>query len=237
MGENDRMNLRALIVLLAVLNLGVAAWWLFRPDAVPVAVETAPSGIARLQLLSERPTKPSASAIEATPPAPPDTSATAQTEPPTAPERCFRFGPFTDASALATAETALRPGALRLRNRETREDDGRGWRVFLPAAADRAAADAAADKLKAAGFTDLLVVGDGAEANSIALGRFSNEARAQQHAEALRSAGFEAKAAAVGEARSVRWIDIAAAAGFDVAVARRASGGAQSRSIDCAGVR
>jgi cell division septation protein DedD len=236
-GENGRMNLRALIVLLAVLNLGVAAWWLFRPDAAPTAVETAPSGIARLQLLSERPMKPSASAVEATVPALEDTSATAQADPPAAPERCFRFGPFADADALAAAQAALRPGALRVRSRETREDDGRGWRVFLPAAADRASADAAADKLKAAGFTDLLVVGDGAEANSVALGRFSSEARAQQHAEALRAAGFEARTAPVGESRSVRWIDIAAEAAFDLAAARRASGGAPSRSIDCAGVR
>ena len=232
MGENGRMNLRALIVLLAVLNLGVAAWWLFRPDAAPVAAETAPSGIARLQLLSERPTKPS----QATPPAPEDTSATARTEPPIVPERCFRFGPFADADALATAQAALRPGALRLRSREIREDDGRSWRVFLPAATDRAAA-AAADKLKAAGFTDLLVVGDGTEANSIALGRFSNEARAQQHAEALRAAGFEARVAPLGETRTTRWIDLAAADGFDAAAARRASGAAQSRGIDCAGVR
>lgn len=237
MGENGRMNLRALIVLLAVLNLGVAAWWLFRPDTAPVAAETAPSGIARLQLLSERPTKPSASTAKTPPPEPEKASATAETEPPAAPERCFRFGPFADADALAAAQAALRPGALRLRSRETREDDGRGWRVFLPAAADRAAADAAADKLKAAGFTDLLVVGDGAEANSIALGRFSNEARAQQHAEALRAAGFEARAAPVGEARTERWVDLAAAAGFDVAAARRTSGAAQSRGIDCAGVR
>lgn len=237
MGENGRMNLRALIVLLAVLNLGVAAWWLFRPDAAPAAAETAPSGIARLQLLSERPTKPSASAAEATPPVPEDTSASAQTEPPVVPERCYRIGPFADADALATAQAALRRGVLRLRSRETREDDDRGWRVFLPAAADRAAADAAADKLKTAGFTDLLVVGDGSEANSIALGRFSNEARAQQHADALRAAGFEAKAAPVGEARTVRWIDLAATDGFDIAAARRTSGGTQSRSIDCAGVR
>ena len=233
MGENGRMNLRALIVLLAVLNLGVAAWWLFRPDAAPVAAETAPSGIARLQLLSERPTKPS----QATPPAPEDTSATARTEPSVVPERCFRFGPFADADALATAQAALRPGALRLRSREIREDDGRGWRVFLPAATDRAAAEAAGDKLKAAGFTDLLVVGDGTEANSIALGRFSNEARAQQHAEALRAAGFEARVAPLGETRTTRWIDLAAADGFDAAAARRASGAAQSRGIDCAGVR
>jgi hypothetical protein len=152
-------------------------------------------------------------------------------------ERCYRLGPFADAAALAAAQAALRPNALRLRSRETARDKGRGWRVFLPAAADRAAADASADRLKAAGFTDLVVVADGAEANSIALGRFSTETRAQQHAETLRAAGFAAEAAPVGEARGSQWIEMAAAVGFDLAAARRTSGAAQSRDIDCAGLR
>lgn len=235
------MTLRASIVLLAVLNLGVAAWWLLRPEAVPAPVVEAPSGIARLQLLSERvgpapapvetaATKPD----ESQAPAPP---ATAAAQAPAEAERCYSFGPFADAAALTTAQAALRPGALRLRTRETREGGGRGWRVYLPAAADRAAANANADKLKAAGFTDLLVVGDGAEANSVALGRFSSEPRAQQHAQALRAAGFAAKAEPLGEVRTSRWVDLAAGEGFDTATARRASGAAQSRTIDCAGVR
>ncbi len=124
-----------------------------------------------------------------------------------------------------------------MRPRETREGGERGWRVFLPAAADRAAANASADKLKAAGFTDLLVVGEGTEANSIALGRFSGEARAQQHAAALRAAGFEARAEALGEVREAGWIDLALAADADLAAIRRASGNAQSRALDCAGLR
>lgn len=237
------MTLRASIVLLAVLNLGVAAWWLLRPDAPPAAIVEAPSGIARLQLLSERvgrapaPAETSASAKpdQTETPAPP---AAAAAEAPAAAERCYSFGPFADAATLAAAQAALRPGALRLRTRETREGGGRGWRVYLPAAADRAAANANADRLKAAGFTDLLVVGDGAEANSVALGRFSSEPRAQQHAQALRAAGFEAaRAEPLGEVRIARWIDLAAAAAFDAAAARRASGAAQSRATDCAGVR
>ncbi len=235
------MTLRASIVLLAALNLGVAAWWLLRPDAVPAAVVDPPSGIARLQLLSERvgPAPAPVEAVAAKPdeteaPAPP---AAAAVEAPAAEERCYSFGPFADAATLATAQAALRPGALRLRTRETREGGGRGWRVYLPAAADRAAANANADKLKAAGFTDLLVVGDGTEANSVALGRFSTESRAQQHAQALRAAGFEARAEPLGEVRTTNWIDLAAGEGFDAAAARRASGAAQSRTVDCAGVR
>ena len=237
------MTLRASIVLLAVLNLGVAAWWLLRPDAPPAAVAEAPSGIARLQLLSERPgPRLAPAAVEAATTAKPaDTAAppaaAAPAPPVAAVERCYSFGPFADAATLATAQAALRPGALRLRTRETREGGGRGWRVYLPAAADRATANASADKLKAAGFTDLLVVGDGTEANSVALGRFSSEPRAQQHAQALRAAGFEAKAEPLGEVRTTRWIDLAATEGFDAAAARRTSGAAQSRTVDCAGVR
>ncbi len=245
------MTLRATIVLLAVLNLGVAAWWLLRPDAPPSPEVEAPSGIARLQLLSERP-GPAPAAAERPATATPtaarsaDDAGPAETEPPAAAapaapvaavERCYRIGPFADTAALAAAQAARRPRALRLRTRETREGGGRGWRVYLPAAADRTAANANADRLKAAGFTDLLVVGDGAEANSVALGRFSSEPRAQQHAQALRAAGFEARAEALGDVRTANWIDLAAAEGFDTAAARRASGAAQSRTVDCAGVR
>lgn len=232
------MSLRTLIVFLAVLNIGIAAWWLSRPDtALTTTVEDAPSGIARLQLVSERASpKPAPVAEVAT--LPPEAKTAEQApSPPTAPERCISVGPFADAAALAAAQTTLRPGALRLRTRETREGGERGWRVYLPAAADRTAANAAADKLKTAGFTDLLVVGDGIEANSIALGRFSGEARAQQHAAALRAAGFEAKAEPLGEARTASWIDLAVKADVDPAAIRRASGAAQSRTIDCAGVR
>ncbi len=231
------MTLRALIVLLAVLNLGVAAWWLLRTDAAPAPVENAPSGIARLQLVSERPGARPAPAVQNTAPALKPAAAATETQPPVAPERCISIGPFADAAALVTAETALRPSALRLRTRETREGGGRGWRVYLPAAADRDAANVTADKLKAAGFTDLLVVGDGAEANSIALGRFSGEPRAQQHAEALRAAGFAAKAEPLGEVRTSGWIDLAVAADFDLAAARRGSGATQSRTVDCATLR
>lgn len=236
------MTLRASIVLLAVLNLGVAAWWLLRPEAVPPPIVEAPSGIARLQLLSER-VGPAPAPVEATAAAKPDESkaptppAAATVAVPVAVERCYSLGPFADAAALAAAQSALRPGALRLRTRETREGGGRGWRVYLPAAADRAAANANADRLKAAGFTDLLVVGDGAEANSVALGRFSSEPRAQQHAQALRAAGFAARAEPLGEVRTSRWVDLAAGEGFDTAAARRASGAAQSRTIDCGGMR
>ncbi len=233
------MTLRASLVLLVVLNLGVALWWGLRSDAPPAPAEEAPSGIARLQLLSERPdTRPStpAASVAASPDASP---APAPTVPLTADaivERCFSAGPFADTAALDAARAALTPTASRLRSREIRENGGRGWRVYLPAAADRATADASAQRLRAAGFTDLVVVGDGAEANSVALGRFSTEARARAHAAALNAAGFAARAEALGETRSRYWLDLVAGPGFDQEQARRAAGMAV-RATDCATVR
>ena len=100
-----------------------------------------------------------------------------------------------------------------------------------------AAADAAAGRLRAAGFTDLLVVGNGAEANSVALGRFSTEDRARQHVAALRAAGFDAKAEALGETRSAFWVELAVAGPANAAALRRRAGAAQARPIDCAGPR
>lgn len=233
------MTLRASLVLLVVLNLGVALWWALRSDAPPAPAEDAPSGIARLQLLSERPELR---------PAPTPTPVTASTDTPapptpapqpsasTAPERCYSAGPFADTAALDAARAALAPMASRVRSRELRETGGRGWRVYLPAAADRAAADTNAQRLRAAGFTDLVVVGDGAEAHSVALGRFSTEARARAHAGALQAAGFAAKAEALGETRSRYWLDLAAGPTFDPNRARRAAG-TSLRSTDCAGLR
>lgn len=230
------MTLRASLVLLVVLNLGVALWWALRSDAPPAQVEDAPSGIARLQLVSERPERPAAST--AAPSAPSTGAAVPARSPPvpTAPERCYSAGPFADTSALDAARVALAPMASRLRSREIRENGGRGWRVYLPAAGDRTAADANAQRLRGAGFTDLVVVADGAEANSVALGRFSTEARARAHATSLQAAGFSAKAEALGETRSRYWLDLVAGPGFDAGQARRAANMAV-RATDCAGLR
>ncbi len=240
---------RALIVMLVVLNLGVAAWWIWHPDAAPATPdENLPSGIARLELLSER--RSAATAAPRTRTMQPAATTPAATQTPTAAitavpapatpaaERCYRFGPFADAAALAAAQTALQPRILRLRARETTTGtSGRGWWVYLPPAADRSSAEATAAKIKAAGFSDYLIVADGSNANAIALGRFTSEARAEQHAANLRSAGFPAIAQALGDAKVQRWIELAADAKFDPAAARRVSGAAQTQTINCAGIR
>ncbi len=251
------MLIRALIVMLVVLNVGVAAWWMWRPAPQPSADDTTmPSGIARLQLLHERSgavvARPRPAVIAATPLAiatpmtasPATAAAPAATPDSAATERCYRFGPFTNAAAVAAARTALQPRVLRLREQTAApgRERGRGWRVIVPPSADRTAANALAERIKQAGFPDLFVVGEGADANAIALGRFSGEDRAQQHAASLRSAGFAAEAQPIGgnvanAASTERWLMAAAAEGFDIAAARRSSGAAQALSIDCTALR
>ena len=145
--------------------------------------------------------------------------------------RCLRLGPFASDAALARAQAALRPLATRM-SVATVPASSRGWRVWLPALPDRDAAQAMATRIAAAGFSDYYVVPDGAEANSIALGRYGNEDSARRRLAQLQAAGFAAQAEALGAV--TRWIDIAATSATDDAALRAGSGAAQSRVLDCA---
>ncbi|WP_242109085.1 SPOR domain-containing protein [Luteimonas aquatica] len=278
------MLLRALLVLLIVLNLGVALWWATRGDDAGVAPIAQPQGVARLQLLREsrgtlapRPaavpstgvpptsSTPSPAQVPASPaptaattagtaaapaaaantatanttvPAtpPPDAAATpAAAVPPAA--RCFALGPFENAEQAAQARAQLQSKVTRLRERSL-TPGARGWRVKMPVAGNREAAQAVAAKISAAGFDDLFVAADGEANSTIALGRYGSERAARSREAALHAAGFaDALAEPVGgSAQAQTWIDVAAPAGFETAAARRISGAARADTIDCAKV-
>lgn len=231
------MFARALIVLLVVLNLGVASWWLARPsaDAEPRAAPRAEG--PQLFLLEEVPVQqrsmapsPSVAADGAPVAASVDeVDAVAPAE-----ARCFSLGPFSDATAAATARRALAGSGLRdIRVRE-QAIAARGWSVAMPPLADRAAANAMATRLREAGFEDLFVLSSGTSANGIALGRYGNETSARQRVEALREAGFEAVASPVGEGGSRVWLDVAADSEAAASAARRTSGADVLEPRDCA---
>jgi hypothetical protein len=236
------MFARALVVLLLMLNLGVAAWWALRPAPDAPAEYQPPEGAVRLQLLHEVPArarpqavaKPAAPAVPPAPDANPQQATATPTAEPAEQARCFSFGPFADATTLDAARTQLSSlGATRANAREV-TTAARGWRVFLPAQADRAAAEVMADRIRAAGFGDYLIVPAGDDANSIALGRYGSERGARQREAALRAAGFEAQVQPIGDAATRLWLDVAAGPAFDAAAARRASGAAQANPLDCA---
>ena len=252
------MPVRALLVLLVMLNVGVATWWVLRPAPPAPAPWVQPADVPRLQLLGEGPgaqgaVEPEAGVAAATvdeaaldqpaldqPAVDEATAAQAAAAPvdgvvesASAALRCSSFGPFTDAASVATARGVLQPlGAARMRVRDVVQAP-RGWRVVVAPQPDRAAADALAAKIRDAGFDDLLVVPSGDEANGIALGRYGSESSARRRESALRTAGFPAQAQPLGDAVVSHWLDVAAGPGFDAAAAGAAASAAQVKDIEC----
>ena len=235
------MLIRALIVLLIALNLGAAAWWITRPAPTPVAPPTQPEGVARLQLLSER--KPASVVVAAVPAV--DTVPVEQ--PPAEPvpvpaqadaTQCFSLGPFADAASTTAAGVKLASQIARQRQREVPGRAASGYQVTLPPSADRAAAQALAQRIGAAGFEDLLVVASGDQANGIALGRYGSREAAERRQTALQAAGFPAQLQAIGnESAAQWWLDIAANPGIDGAQLKTLADTAQSRALDCVALR
>ena len=255
------MLIRALLVLLVVLNLGVAAWWLTRPNASPVVSVPQPQGVARLQLLGEagpisRPppiaiapvTAAVAAAAAAEAGAAPETAAPETAVPvPSAAgvdaaaeplRQCFSLGPFADQAASLVAAGKLGNQALHTRSREVPGKAASGYNVLLPPAADREAAQALAQRIGAAGFDDFLVISQGEQANGIALGRYGSRDAALRRQAALQAKGFPAQVQPVGaESAAQWWLDIAAAQGAGAAQLKSLAAAAQSRSLDCATLR
>lgn len=171
------MPTRAAIVLLLVLNLGVAAWWLLHSAPAP-AVPAQSAGAPRLQLLAEAAPGVAAAVAKPAPPAPPAAA------PPTA--------------AATQAATTSVPAAPSASTDCAGPDAGaEGWRVYLPRLPGIDAAEAMAARIDAAGFSDYLVMRDGEDANAIALGRYSTRDAAQRRAASLQAAGFPARCARI----------------------------------------
>jgi hypothetical protein len=110
--------------------------------------------------------------------------------------------------------------------------------VYLPPLPSLVQAQALAERIGAAGFSDFLVVREGTEANSIALGRYGSEQAARKRADALNAAGFAAQAEAVGDAaQTAIWLDVVADAAFDPRRAQAGIAAAQHRAIACPATR
>ncbi len=228
------MLLRAAIVVLLVLNIGVAAWWMGGGSAKPFAATAVRADAPSLRLVSEPSTKPAAPApIVAIAPPPSTTTvpAPAATE---AVETCLRFGPFADVAARDAANAALTAAGVTALPRETKARSARGWRVFLPALASREAATAMAERIKAVGISDLYVMNQGEDANSIALGRFGGEEAARRREAEHKAKGIPAQAAPLGETPAQSWLDARLAAGANRAAIAAL---APSKPVDCAGLR
>lgn len=200
------MFARALLVLLAVLNIGVGAWWWAHVPASSQAATAEAADVPRLQLASERPVGAAEPVVLPPVPLPEDAV-------------CLALGPFPDATSAARAQTQLSPQVLASRLVERAAAGVRGWRVLVPPQPSRAEADAVAARIGAAGFSDFLVLRQGADANAVALGLYQSEAAARRRAGALTAAGFDVRAEPVG-ATLEPWLEIALPPGADTSPIR-----------------
>lgn len=192
------MIARLLLVILVMLNLSAAAWWLFHRDhvAVPTPASTA---IPALQLADAG---HAPDAVAGAAPLPSDAV-------------CASFGPFADAASAEQARQQLRATqVLRVDARQVAQA-GRGYDVVLSPLNDAAGATLL-DKLKTAGIKDMFVIRDGTDANGVALGHFGTQEGAQRRVAELQGKGFQPHVRPAGQA--MLWLDVAAAAGFDPAV-------------------
>lgn len=222
------MFARALFVLLAVLNLGVAAWWIWHAPAQRAAAAGLAGDVPRLRLPSERSggavadegSGPVASAITALP----------------SDAVCVGLGPFPDATTAVAAQAGLAPQVLQSRIIERSVGAPRGWRVLVPPLPSAAEAEAMAQRIAAAGFNDYFVMRQGADTHAIALGRYQTESAARRHADALAAAGFPVRAEPLG-ATLQPWLEVALPAGGDPAALALRAGVAQSQPLDCAALQ
>lgn len=230
------MYVRALIVVLATLNVGVALWWATRPAASPPSPPAVAAGVASLQLLPPPGpvAAPAPAAAPASPPATPVPAPAAAEVAKTAPagERCLSFGPYPD-QAAADAVRGTAGGLLQSpRLREVAEASS--FRVMLNGVGDKAAAQAVVARIKAAGLNDYYVIGSATQ-NDIALGQYRNREGAERRQAELAAAGFQAQVVPSGGGSGSRWwVDARTRADNAALRALHAPG---QRPLDCAALR
>ena len=235
------MILRAAIVFLLMLNLGVAAWWLggaslHAASATPVIDDSLPG--LRLVTESVAATPVDAPAGLASPSVVPVAPSTTAAEKPAshdipvaATALCLSFGPFDDAAARDAARPRLQAIAQKLVERDAQAKSGRGWRVYMPPLASREAAQELVEKIKATGIKDWYIIANGSEANSIALGRYGSEESARRRQAQLAGKGFTARAEPLSDTPPQWWLD----ARFPANASRVTLAAiAPSKPLDCA---
>ncbi|WP_293716538.1 SPOR domain-containing protein [Stenotrophomonas sp. UBA7606] len=229
------MLTRFLIVILAILNVGVALWWMLpraEPAVEPVRAEP---GVASLEVLpspttaapvapattvvpEQAPALATAAAVPPTAePAKPAAPAAAEPKPaepvpaaaavptPAVAEQCASFGPFAAQAQAQAALSALAGAVVRSRLREVPGKPASSYRVFIPPAASREEAQATAKRIVEAGFNDYFIVSQGEEANAVALGQYRNREGAERRLAALTAAGFPAKLGSNGGEGAAVW--------------------------------
>ena len=198
------MIIRAIILLLLCMNLGVAAWWTWHREPIVAALPRNEPGVSSIQLLGEAGAPPMVAAVA------PVASAVL----PAPAQVCVSLGPFSTPAALRQAMTSLTPYAGTIQYREVIATELRGYRVFLPPAADGGGALELARELTARGVRDYYVVTAGEQANTVSLGSYRDLDNAEKRRDQIAALGFNAVLEPRTEQVRQWWIDLSVARDF-----------------------
>jgi hypothetical protein len=215
---------RATVLLLVIMNLGALAWWGLHADARPAPVPTTQLNVPALVLLSESEIARQPGSSEELAAAPEPTSTT---------PRCETIGPFATPADLRRAMNTLAPLVGRIQSRQASGTELNGYRVFVPALANRNAALEAARQLAAKGMSDYYVVTSGDQENTISLGLFLDLVNAEKRRDEIRALGFDARLEPRLDDAQQYWIDVFVARDFDWHAQLTGYVGLNSKDIAC----
>ncbi len=180
-----------LIATLLVANLLFFVW--ARPPD-PARTAAPPQPLPRLQLASEVP--------------PPEKPArVAAVSDPALSASCVSLGPYRDEASRMTAESALRAAGFEPRIRTAIWDVPEGWWAYVGNLASGEEQRRVLSAIRRAGIEDASLP-DRDIGNRVSVGVFSEQARAERRAEAVRRLGFPAVVEEYRRPASLHWLEI-----------------------------
>ena len=194
---------RLAFIALLCLNLAYFAWanWVDAPRPPPVNESI--THLPRLKL------------VEEVPPAERPQAQTAQKTSLSPAAACLSVGPFADQDSGTRAAALLKGKGFEPRQRAEQGRVTQNYWVYV-GGLSQPEADAALVTLERSGIQDARVVPEGGPAGRrVSLGIYSERARAERRAEAVRQSGLTAEIAERKLGATVYWVDLTASAGID----------------------
>jgi hypothetical protein len=190
---------RRLFFALLFANLAYFAWalWVTPPPSVPV--NEAVAHLPALKLLTELPADQR-----------PDPDALPKNLEPVVTQACMSVGPFPDVTNSAQAAAILKQKGFDPKQRAAEGDTTQGFGVFIGGMKSEAETDKVLVTLEHNGVRDALVMPVSAEAGRrISLGLFTERARAERRADAMRAMGLKPEIAERKIPGTLYWVDLA----------------------------
>ena len=191
--------MRRVFFALLFVNLAYFAWalWVTPPPSVPV--NEAVAHLPPLKLLTELPADQR-----------PDPDAPPKNLEPVVTQRCMSVGPFPDVTNSAQAAAILKQKGFDPKQRAAEGDTIQGFGVFIGGMKSEAESDKVLVTLEHNGVKDGLVMPASADAGRrVSLGLFTERARAERRAEAVRAMGLKPEITERKIPGTLYWVDLA----------------------------